>query len=332
MKLPEKYSLANLPTRIHALERLSKKYNVALSVKRDDETGLLTTGNKVRKLEFLAQDAIAKGCDLLITWGAIQSNHARTTAAVAARLGLDCLVLLRGEKTKHYQGNLLLDRLLGADVIFVDPEEYARIEAAAERFAEKLGRQGKKAYLIPEGGSNALGSLGYVQMVKELMSQMKKNRLAYDSVVCAVGSGGTYAGLLLGKKLFKLKPEIIGFNVCQDAAYFKKKIMTIIEQAVEKYDLPVRIEPDEIRIIDGYAGPGYALSSPEQLGTLKEVAKLEGVVLDPVYTGKTMHGLLDQLRQGTKEFGRRILFVHTGGIFGLFPKADELSETAPSAT
>ncbi|HXC62540.1 MAG TPA: pyridoxal-phosphate dependent enzyme, partial [Nitrospiria bacterium] len=238
----------------------------------------------------------------------------------------ECMVLLRGEKTQHYQGNLLLDRLLGADVIFVDPEEYARIDAAAERFAEKLGRQGKKAYLIPEGGSNVLGSLGYVQMVKELAGQMKKDRLTYDSIVCAIGSGGTYAGLLLGKKLFKLKSEIIGFNVCQDAAYFKKKIMAIIEQAIERYHLPVRVHPDDIKIIDGYVGPGYALSSPQQLTTLREVAQLEGVVLDPVYTGKTMHGLLDQLRQGTKQLGRRILFIHTGGIFGLFPKAEELSE------
>jgi len=326
MKFPKRYPLANLPTRIHALERLSKKYGVSLSIKRDDETGLVSSGNKIRKLEFLAQDAIAKGCDLLITWGAIQSNHARTTAAVAAQLGMDCLVLLRGEKTQRYQGNLLLDRLLGADVIFVDPEEYARIDAAAERFAEKLGRQGKKAYLIPEGGSNALGSLGYVQMMAELAGQMKKNRLTIDSIVCAVGSGGTYAGLLLGKKLFKFKSEIIGFNVCQDASYFRKKIMAIIEQAVEKYHLPVQVDPDEIKIMDGYVGPGYALSSPEQLATLREVARLEGVVLDPVYTGKTMHGLLDQLRKDAKQWGRRILFIHTGGIFGLFPKAEELSE------
>jgi D-cysteine desulfhydrase len=325
MTLPERHPLANLPTRIHALERLSKKYGASLSIKRDDETGLLTTGNKVRKLEFLAQEAVAMGCDLLITWGAIQSNHARSTAAVAAQLGMDCLVLLRGEKTQRYQGNLLLDRLVGADVIFVEPEEYLHIEAAAERFSEKLGRQGKKPYLIPEGGSNALGSLGYVQMMKELAAQMKKGRLAFDSIVCAVGSGGTYAGLLLGKKLFKLKPEIIGFNVCQDAAYFKKKIMTIIEQAIEKYRLPVRVDPDEIKIIDGYVGPGYALSSPEQLGTLKEVARMEGIVLDPVYTGKTMHGLLNQIRKDPKPWGR-ILFIHTGGIFGLFPKADELSE------
>lgn len=326
MKFPKRYPLANLPTRIHTLERLSKKYGVSLSIKRDDETGLLTSGNKIRKLEFLAQDAITQGCDLLITWGAIQSNHARTTAAVAAQLGMDCLVLLRGEKTQHYQGNLLLNRLLGADVIFVDPEEYARIDAAAERFAEKLRRQGKKAYLIPEGGSNALGSMGYVQMVKELADQVKKNRLAYDSIVCAVGSGGTYAGLLLGKKLFKLKSEIIGFNVCQDAAYFRKKIMAIIEQAIVSYRLPIRVHPDEIKIIDGYVGPGYALSSPEQLATLREVARLEGIVLDPVYTGKTMHGLLDCLRKDPKQFGRRILFIHTGGIFGLFPKAEELSE------
>jgi D-cysteine desulfhydrase len=326
MRPPKRYLLANLPTRVHALESLGKKYGASLWMKRDDETGLVTSGNKIRKLEFLVQDATARGCNLLITWGAIQSNHARTTAAVAAQLGMDCLVLLRGEKTQNYQGNLLLDRLLGADVIFVDPEEYARIDAAAERFAERSGRQGKKAYLIPEGGSNALGSFGYVQMMRELAGQMKKNRLAFDSIICAVGSGGTYAGLLLGQKLFKLKSEIIGFNVCQDAAYFRKKIVAIIEQAIERYHLSVRVKPDEIKIVDGYVGRGYALSTPDELATLREVAQLEGIILDPVYTGKTMHGLLDQLRQDPKQFGRRILFIHTGGIFGLFPKAEELSE------
>ena len=326
MTLPKRYLLANLPTRIHALERLSKKYGVSISIKRDDETGLLTSGNKVRKLEFLAQDAIANSCDLLITWGAIQSNHARSTAAVAAQIGMDCLVLLRGEKTQNYQGNLLLDRLLGADVIFVEPEEYVQIDAVAERFAERLRRQGKKAYIIPEGGSNALGSLGYVQMAEELAGQMRKDRLTFDSIVCAVGSGGTYAGLLLGKKLHKLESKIIGFNVCQNAAYFKKKIAAIIDQAVESYHLPVRVDTDEIKITDGYVGPGYALSTTEQLATLREVAQGESVVLDPVYTGKTMHGLLDQIRQGTNEFGQHILFIHTGGIFGLFPKADELSK------
>jgi len=325
MRLPKRYPLANLPTRVHALERLGKKYGVSLWIKRDDETGLITSGNKIRKLEFLAQDAIAQERDLLITWGAIQSNHARTTAAVAAQIGMDCLVLLRGEKTQHYQGNLLLDRLLGADVIFVEPEEYARIDEAAERFAQKLTGQGRKAYLIPEGGSNALGSLGYVRMMQELAGQMKKHRLAFDSIICAVGSGGTYAGLLLGKKLFKLKTEIIGFNVCQDAAHFRKKIVGIVEQAIVRYHLPVRIEPNEIKIVDGYVGRGYALSSPDELATLREIAQLEGIILDPVYTGKTMHGLLDQIRQGTKQFGRRILFIHTGGVFGLFPKAEELS-------
>jgi D-cysteine desulfhydrase len=326
MKTPRRYPLANLPTPIQRCRDLGRSYGVEIFIKRDDRTGLVTSGNKIRKLEFLIHEALAQGCDTLITWGAIQSNHARATAAVAAHLGLHCLILLRGEKTEVYQGNLLLDRLMGADVIFLTSEEYQQIDAVALHFAERLRRQGRKPYLIPEGGSNPLGSWGYIRMVKELVGQMKQENLTFDSLICAVGSGGTYGGLLLGKKLWGLKTRLYGINVCRDASYFTDKIGAILDQAIEIYRLPLKIRPEEIRIIDGYVGRGYALTQERELQTLIRIAQGEGIVLDPVYTNKAMHGLLDQLEKDPKRFGEKILFLHTGGLFGLFPVAEEISQ------
>jgi D-cysteine desulfhydrase len=286
---------------------------------------MLASGNKVRKLEFLVREAMDQGCDMLVTCGSLQSNHARATAAVAAKLGLKCLLLLRGNPQEVLEGNLFLDRLLGADIFYVTPEEYQKIDEVFIAVDQKLRKSGRKPYLIPEGGSNALGSFGYVAAAEELYHQAKAQGLSLDTVVCAVGSGGTYAGLLIGKKLLQLPFELYGVNVGDTADYFQNKIYSIIQKAIQSYQLPIEAKKDEIQIIDGYVGLGYGQSQTQELELIREVARKEGVALDPVYTGKALYGLIDQLKKNPKRFGQNILFFHTGGIFSLFGFSKELS-------
>lgn len=333
MDYPKRYKLAHLPTPIQRLERLGRRWGVGLSVKRDDETGLLTTGNKIRKLEFLVADAMEKGCDTLLTCGGIQSNHARATAAVAARLGLKAALILRGEEPSLPEGNLLLDRLFGAEVTFVSDGEYKKIADVFDRKSRELQRKGRRPYIIPEGGSNGLGAFGYTLMMAELKNQMAEGGLSsalggsggFSSIVCAVGTGGTYAGLLIGSKVLKMPIRIYGINVCDSAGYFRTRIMGIINEARELYNLEIEVAEEEIQIIDGYVGEGYGRTPKEVWELLREVAREEGLLLDPVYTGKAMWGLRDQIARDKKRFGKEILFLHTGGLFGLFPHAAELS-------
>jgi D-cysteine desulfhydrase len=286
---------------------------------------MLTSGNKVRKLEFLVRDALDLGCDTLVTCGALQSNHARATAAVASRLGLKCLLVLRGNPQEVFYGNLLLDRLLGADIFYVTPEEYQKIDEVFASIDQKLRKSGRKPYLIPEGGSNALGAFGYVAAADELYHQAKAQGLPIDSIVCAVGSGGTYAGLLLGKKLLNLPFEIYGINVGDTAEYFQNRIFGIVQDAIKRYHLSVMVKKEEIQIIDGYVGLGYGQSQTQELELIRDIARKEGVALDPVYTGKAMYGLLDQVKKDPQRFGENVLFIHTGGVFSLFGISKELS-------
>lgn len=318
MKVPPRIPLAMVPTPIEPLRRISAQYGVELSVKREDLTGLLTTGNKIRKLEYLLADARERACDTVVTCGGAQSNHARATAALAAQLGIQCVLLLRGAREAALEGNLLLDRLFGAEILPVTPDEYRRIDEAFARTANELMRRGRKPYVIPEGGSNHLGAWGYIQVVEEIMAQTPAGGPSFDSVVCAVGSGGTLAGLLLGAKLSQAPFRIWGINVSDTAAYFKQRVLGILREAIAIYDLPVEIRESEIEILDGYVGEGYGRPTPEQLRLITQVAQQEGIVLDPVYTAKAFCGLLDRLKKEPDRFGKRILFLHTGGVFSLF--------------
>ncbi len=327
---PKHMHLARLPTPLHYLRGLSEQSGVHLYIKRDDLTGLLTSGNKVRKLEFLVYDAASRGCRTLVTCGGAQSNHARATAAIAAQLRMGCVLLLRGSPGEAWQGNSLLDRLLGAEVRYVSDEEYRQIEKVFEEVRIELERAGRQPYIIPEGGSNALGAFGYVAMVEELKAQLESATLRFDSIVCAVGSGGTHAGLLLGTKLVGLETRVWGVPVSDTAETFRAKIMAIIAEAVATYGLDVTIAPSEVLLLDGYAGLGYGLSRPEELAVIASLAREEGIILDPVYTAKAMLGLLDQVKRDRTRFGEHVLFIHTGGLFGLFPKARELQEAVSS--
>ncbi len=186
--------------------------------------------------------------------------------------------------------------------------------------AGKYEARGERAYIIPEGGSNEIGALGYLAAAEELHKQLQKAKLRPDALICAVGSGGTYAGLILGKFLFKWPFEVVGINICDDAAYFTQRIREIVQAARRRYDLDPAVDEVPITIQDGYVGKGYGLNRQEEIDTIKRVARLEGVILDPVYTGKAMYGLFDLIAQGRWQRGQKIVFLHTGGIFGLFPK------------
>ena len=318
---PKSIDLAQLPTPIEKLERLSKIFEgPQIYIKRDDLTGVGMTGNKVRKLEFLLGEALQNKCDYVITCGGSQSNHARATAVAAAKVGLKSLLVLRSSMSAPLEGNLFIGRLVGAEFEYITPEEYMRVDDVMLGLAEKLKAKGHKPYIIPEGGSNAVGSLGYVKATEELAHQIKSLKLRIDHIVVAVGSGGTYAGLLLGKFLYDLPAQIHGINICDDESYFVRKISSLLKDMQKRYELALKIEQKDISIIDGYVGKGYGLSRQEEIDTIKKVARAEGVILDPVYTGKAMLGLSDQIRQGRFKANENILFIHTGGIFGLFPK------------
>lgn len=317
MKIPERISLANLPTKIEKLERLSQELGKNIWIKRDDQTGMEVSGNKVRKLEFAVKEALDKGCDHLITCGGIQSNHARATAAVAAKLGMGCTLVLRGEDRDDREGNLFLETLMGAQVVFVTAEEFEEsLDEIMEGLKKQLENDGKKAYILPVGASNGVGSLGYLNAYNEIADQERDLGLRFDAIVATVGSGGTFAGLHAGNRLEGGKRDIIGFNISSTADHFRERVAELLHEMKAYTEIPFEIREEDIKIIDGYPGLGYALSRDEELQFIKWLARLEGLVLDPVYTGKAMYGLVQEIRKGNLDGYNDILFIHTGGIFG----------------
>jgi D-cysteine desulfhydrase len=335
---PRHLNLARIPTPIQPLARYGEKLGVELYVKRDDLTGTELTGNKVRKLEFVFADALAKGADTVLTCGGAQSNHARATAVAAARLGLKCRLILRTPDPSNPprpQANILMDRMAGAEIIWITPEEYRMRREIFDREATELKRQERKPYVIPEGASNALGSWGYIRAAGELKQDIE--HLGWSerpvTIIHATGSGGTTAGLILGARLHKLNARIAGINVCDDRDYFVRVIGEICEEAISTYKHAVPFSRGrDIEIIDGYVGRGYALSRPEELALICELARTEGIFLDPVYTGKAFYGMIQELRKNPRVFGERIIFLHTGGIFDLFAITAELEPHVQPST
>ena len=323
MQLPEKVELAFLPTPIYKLEKVSKQFQKNIYIKRDDLTGIETSGNKIRKLEYSLREAFEQGCDLVITCGGMQSNHARATAYAAAKLSMKSCLLLRGNgSSEPVEGNYFLDRLVGADIVIKEPEIFNRDkDKIMLKLKTAYEAKGYKPYIIQMGASNGIGTLGYVEAFTEILKQEEAMKVEFDTIIDAVGSGGTYAGLYIGNELNRTKKQIIGFNVCDDKEYFIKEITKIIKEAQVYFDQEIKTE--RIKIIDGYVGQGYALSRSEELDAIASLAKLEAVVLDPVYTGKAYYGLINELEKGTFVDSENILFMHTGGIFGLFPKQSQ---------
>ena len=324
--MPSRISLAHLPTPIQKLERFSARLGINIYIKRDDLTGMECSGNKIRKLEFAVREALDQGADTLITCGGLQSNHCRATAAVAARLGLrSCLVLRSADPSPKADGNLLIDRMLGADIRFIDADAYRnRRSAIMESLAREYEAKGHRAYIIPEGASNGIGTFGYLTCMEEIAEQERQMGLTFDTIVDAVGSGGTFAGLFLANRLLHLEKRVVGINICDDAAFFRTRILEILEEAQEYLETKVVIAPEEIEILDGYVGEGYALSRPEELEFIRDFARLEGIVLDPVYTGKCLYGLQQEAEKGSFSGCKNLLFLHTGGLFGLFPIRDQI--------
>jgi D-cysteine desulfhydrase len=330
---PRKVPLARTGTPLEPLPRTSAELGVEVWVKRDDLTGAELSGNKVRKLEFLLADAQDQGADVVITCGGEQSNHARATAMAAARLGLGCVLILRTDdpaRPPPPTGNILLDRLAGAELRWISRADWARRAALLAGEAEAQRRAGRRPYVIPEGGSNAMGAWGYLAGAAELAEDLAALPPRSTTIVYACGSGGTGAGLILGGKLAGLAARgvrIAGVNVCDDRAYFLDVIGRICADFVARWPVGVAVAADDIELVDGHVGLGYAKSRPEELATLRDLCRRDGVVLDPVYTGKAFHGVVTELARDRRRFGERIVFLHTGGLFGLLaaPAAAELA-------
>ena len=331
LTFPPRINLAQSPTPVQPLPRLGEKLGVDLYVKRDDLTGAALSGNKIRKLEFVLADALARQADTVITCGGAQSNHCRATAVAAARLGLNCRLLLRTPDPANpppTEGNILLDRMAGAEIVWISPEDYALRDEYMEREGALLETSGRKPYLIPEGASNALGAWGYIRAAEELVNDIANLPGGANqpcTIINAAGSGGTSAGLVLGAKMFDLNARIISINVSDDRDYFVNAIGDICEKAIADYQLEVDFSRERnIEIIDGYVGRGYALSQTVELELLCETARTEGIFFDPVYTGKAFFGMVQELNKNSNCFGERVIFVHTGGIFGLLPLAAQI--------
>ena len=324
MLLPPHQVLANLPTPFHRLERLSEKIGTNIWLKRDDLTDMVASGNKIRKLEYSIGQAMSDQAHVLVTWGGIQSNHCRATAALSARLGLKAHLILRGEKPDIADGNLMLDRLLGAEMSHLPVEDYREMEQTYLALEKRYKADGLKTYAIPVGASDEVGLWGYINCVKELLDDFSIIGLEPDAVVSAVGSGGTLAGLILGKAIYGLEAEILGFNVCDNESYFVDKISKDLRLWRKRYKSDIKIDELPVTIIDGYVGPGYAKATPEVFETIGKVAREEGIIFDPVYTGKAFNAMLNEIKSGRLKDMENIVFIHTGGIYGLFPQKEQL--------
>jgi D-cysteine desulfhydrase len=309
-------------TPIAKLERLSAEVGgPSIYVKRDDLLGLLGGGNKTRKLEFLVADALDKGCDTLVTGGAVQSNHCRLTLSAAAKEGLSCFLVLEervaGSYNKDAGGNNFLFRLLGVQGVKVVPGG-SNMNAELEASAEELRSKGLKPYVIPVGGSNPIGATGYSACALEMVSQTFELGIRIDRVVCASGSSGTHAGLVAG--LFGLNAGIpvVGINVSRPKEPQEELVYSLAERTTAHLGIRERLPKDAVLCFGDYVGPGYSRPTPEMAEAVRKLARTEAILLDPVYTGKAMAGLLDLARKGFFEKRENVLFLHTGGSPALF--------------
>ncbi|MBN2897744.1 MAG: D-cysteine desulfhydrase family protein [Clostridia bacterium] len=329
MQGPNKLDLAHLPTPVQKLEKLSTRLreinanSPEIHIKRDDFSGMEVSGNKIRKLEYSLLEAKNQGCDLLITCGGIQSNHCRATAAIGARMGLKVVLLLMGKACDAPVGNHFMDGFFGATVHMIPSDEaIASLEDLFPKYASLYEEKGYKPYLIPTGASNGIGAFGYKNCMKEIMDNGGK---AYDAIVVTVGSAGTYAGLLLGKEAYGFEGDVYGINIAADHDYFFNRTKAVIEESNIYMAQPVSIPDQWIKIIDGYQGDGYALNRPEDFAFIKEIGAMEGLLVDPVYTGKALKGLVAECEKGTFDHCERVLFIHTGGLYGLLAKSGEMA-------
>jgi D-cysteine desulfhydrase len=325
-KLP-RYRLAQLPTLVEKLERLSTELRgPRLLIKRDDQTGLALGGNKTRKLEFLTGHALEQGADTLVTTGAAQSNHCRQTAAAAARAGLKCELILSGEPPVVPQGNLLLDHLLGAKVHWAKRSER---DSKLREVSEQLRAQGRKPYVFGVGGSNGVGATGYVLAMMELMEQLRANQEKVDHIVFASSSGGTQAGMVVGAQIAGFTGGLHGISIDKGEVKldsYEEEIALIANDCARYIDFDSRFGRQNMNVAYGYLGGGYGVVADLEREAIRLMARLEGIILDPVYTGRAFGGLLNLIRQGVFHRGETVLFWHTGGAPALFAYATDLAD------
>jgi D-cysteine desulfhydrase len=296
-------------------------------IKRDDMLGLAAGGNKTRKLEFLVADALAQGADTLITCGAIQSNHCRLTLAAAVKEGLKCRLVLEervpGTYNPQASGNNFLFNLMGVETVTVVPGGSDTMKAI-EKAADEVKAEGRKAYAIPVGGSNPIGATGYVACAQEIMTQTFELGINIDYLVCASGSAGTHAGLLTGLYGCNMNVPVLGINVSRKKQDQEELVYDLVKRTAQRVGLNFEIPREAVTCFDEYVGPGYSLPTPEMAEAVRLVARTEGILLDPVYTGKAMAGLIDLVKKGFFKKDDTVLFVHTGGSPALYVYQDYL--------
>jgi L-cysteate sulfo-lyase len=312
MDIPRMH-FAHLPTPIEELPRLTEYLNgPRILVKRDDQTGLAFGGNKTRKLEFLVAEALEQGAKMLITGGALQSNHCRQTAAAAARFGLDCALVLNGEMPAQPSANLLLDQIFGAEIVMVADRAY-RDQTLQETF-DKATAAGRRPYLVPYGGSSPAGALGYAFAVEEFMKQNVK----VDWMVFGTSSGGTHAGLVLGQRVFGFKGKVLGISIDEPEEWLKTHVSKLASDTSEKIGERIDFTSDDILANEEYCRAGYGVFTDAERESVRLFAKYEGLLLDPVYTGRAAAGMIDLIRKGFFKKDETVLFWHTGGQPALF--------------
>jgi len=320
-----RFHLAEFPTPIHYLESFSKACNgPAIFMKRDDITSLGMGGNKTRKLEFLIGEAMKQDKDTLVTAGGLQSNHCRLTAAAARKAGLCCHLVLNGKKPENPSGNLLLDKIFGANVHYCDRKDRDRM---LNQVAEDLETAGKRPYVIPVGGSNSTGSAGYVKAMLELETQLKDMHIQLDAIVFATSSGGTQAGLTLGAKIINFRGQILGISIDQTKTGdepFPPILTEIGNTTAQRIGFPIHLVEEDFSLNCDYLGAGYAMHGDMEFNAIRDLAQYEGILLGPVYTARAMGGLIHLIQKGYFTKDQTVLFWHTGGTPELFAWANQL--------
>ncbi|MDP2363330.1 MAG: pyridoxal-phosphate dependent enzyme [Ignavibacteria bacterium] len=315
MSIPGKILLAQVPTPLQEIKFGGKSF----LIKRDDLTGCELSGNKIRKLEYILEDAKRKRADIIFTCGGDQSNHARATTIAAKKIGLNTKLFLWGKESKHANGNLFLNKMFGAEIKYLNKDEFDNVNEIMFDERMSLLKKKKNAYVLPEGGSTTIGIWGYIQFIDELKKQV--NIKTINSIVSAGGSGGTAAGMLVGAALNKLNIKIVAVNVLYSQEVIKKKILQLAEGCVLDYKLNCKINPDKLIILDGYSKEGYKSITKSKVKLIKKFAAETGILFDPVYTGKAFNAYYDKYLK--KGIGKKNIFVHTGGLFAVFGRTIE---------
>jgi D-cysteine desulfhydrase len=315
MRVPKKFSLANIPTPVQLIQFEGNSF----LIKRDDYTGTELSGNKIRKLDYLMYQARKDKAEYIFTAGGDQSNHARAAAVYAARLGLKCRLFLWGSESAASDGNLFIDKFSGAHITYLSKKEFFNVNNIMTRECRQYTAEGKNVYIIPPGGSTTLGIWGYINFINELKEQTDLNKL--KGIVFASGSGGTAAGLLTGISLLGLKTKVYAVNVLDSYESTRKTILRLAEGCILDFKLPCGFSENQLEVLDGYSTEGYKSISDDKLRLLKKFARSTGIILDPAYTGKAFAAYYDRFLSKGK--GGKVLFLHTGGLFGVFAKREQ---------